>query len=407
MTDKWRELHPDWELRLWRDEDLRWLENQELFDQAERYVPVDAVGQLRADIARYEILHRYGGIYVDVDVEPLKPFDEFLDNVAFAGWERDSDWVGNTVLGAEPGAEFFRLLIDALPDSVKKGNSHATYISGPRFLTPIFRRNLNLLKVYPSKFFYPYSHREIGQGMDPAYRSYPEAFSVHHWAHKRKARNVPLSGLPLRNPSSIKISWAIMAHEKRRDWVPGLLEQMPEGTQVIWDRVNDRHETGLRAIAAFDPEADYHVIVQDDAVLCEDFEEAVRLVLSRVDEGAPVSLYLGSSRFYNTLLKIEKPSYMVGDGPIWGVGIALPVPSIPDVMEYFEAATIENYDRRIMYYYQSVGVKCWYPVPSPVDHRTTDNPSLAGHSRLNRHAWRFAGPWSSTGVDWYGKILRV
>ncbi len=65
-----RRLHPDWEYKLWTDEDVAsfGLHNQDLYDQCDNY------GE-KADIFRYEILHRYGGMYLDVDFICLKPLD--------------------------------------------------------------------------------------------------------------------------------------------------------------------------------------------------------------------------------------------------------------------------------------------------------------------------------------------
>ena len=54
----WRQHHPGWKFRLWRDRDLR------------RLVPSDAVARARhhvelSDLLRFEVLRRYGGVYVD------------------------------------------------------------------------------------------------------------------------------------------------------------------------------------------------------------------------------------------------------------------------------------------------------------------------------------------------------
>lgn len=69
----WRHHHPDWEYKLWTDADVEafQLHNKKLFDEAKNY------GE-KSDIFRYEILHRYGGVYIDTDIECLKPFDIFI-----------------------------------------------------------------------------------------------------------------------------------------------------------------------------------------------------------------------------------------------------------------------------------------------------------------------------------------
>ena len=76
------------------------LTNQQLYDDAEVYVSERYAGQLRSDLARYDILWRYGGVYVDCDLEALRPIDDLLDVPGFAGWETDGVWVNNAMASA-------------------------------------------------------------------------------------------------------------------------------------------------------------------------------------------------------------------------------------------------------------------------------------------------------------------
>lgn len=41
------------------------------------------------DYVRLYALYNYGGVYLDSDVEVLKPIDEFLDNEAFQALSRE------------------------------------------------------------------------------------------------------------------------------------------------------------------------------------------------------------------------------------------------------------------------------------------------------------------------------
>lgn len=175
----WTRVHPGWEHRLWTDDDLGWLQNQNLYDFAEAITR--SHGQFRADVARYEILHRYGGVWVDTDFEALQPIDELLSDVdCFAAWETDDAWVGNAILGSVPGHPFLAELIEGLPANVK-AHRHArpTVLSGPQYLTPIAKRHD--ITLFPSSLMYPYKWDELERGDEV----FPDAVCCHHWHNKR------------------------------------------------------------------------------------------------------------------------------------------------------------------------------------------------------------------------------
>src|SRR5258706_7822303 len=72
-ANAWRDLHPGWDYRVWYERDIRALPlvNVTAFDA---YL---ARGQYAgaADVARVEILLRDGGVYTDVDSEPLRSLE--------------------------------------------------------------------------------------------------------------------------------------------------------------------------------------------------------------------------------------------------------------------------------------------------------------------------------------------
>lgn len=103
----WRKLHPGWEYKLWSEKDVEsWdFPNKDLFNKASSY-------QEKADILRYEILLKHGGLYVDFDMKPLKKFDDLHYYYTFyAGLE--GPWVTNAIIGSVPNNVIFK---DALKD---------------------------------------------------------------------------------------------------------------------------------------------------------------------------------------------------------------------------------------------------------------------------------------------------
>jgi len=408
----WIRINPGWTVKTWGNEDLSWLQNIDLFNNAERYAKPDAVGQFKSDVARYEILHKFGGVYVDCDVEPRKSFEPFVNDKGFAGWEQQGEFVGNTVLGSEPGNEFFLAMMNAILDGVKanKGKA-ATWMTGPRVMTRLYNdwADKSCLTVYPQKYFFPYSYMDLRTGAEPSTKSYPEAYSVHHWGHQRELR-----GRPFPSKGNGKLSVAIMAHQKREAWVPDLAAKLPNVT-TVWDRKNDRWDTGSRALMAHDGKSEWHMVVQDDSLLPLDFYAGVQRMLNYVPPLHPVGLYYGRVRprqqetyGLSSKARREKASFIVHNGPWWGVGIVIPTAQTRLIVNWGDQNTsIPNYDRRIARWYGEQGIPCYYTVPSLIEHRTENNPSLVpGRMGQNRRAWEFLGPRSALEVDWSGPAIK-
>lgn len=180
----WQDIHPDWDLWMWDESTLGWLTNIDLFHHADNYT--NSPGQFRSDIARYEILHRYGGVYVDCDFEARKPIDALRDHPAFAAWEVDDVWVNNAILGSVPGHPVWQELIDALPANVDRTlGKRPNVMTGPQFITGHFDGRDDVA-IYPAAMFYPYLHSELHRRDE----DFPEALAVHRWQNAMKRRGL-------------------------------------------------------------------------------------------------------------------------------------------------------------------------------------------------------------------------
>lgn len=176
--ENWRrfaELHPGWELRSWeRSEDLDWMQNRALF---EAFPPRKQTYAFRADVARYEILNRFGGCYLDTDVEPLKAFDPLLeDGRPFVAWCSDEE-LDPSIIASPPGHPAIRQLVEDLAD-VDPNASSPPGTTGPRYVTARWRHREDVLRLPPYTFF-PFHWRN----MDSDHGPWPErSYAVHHWA---------------------------------------------------------------------------------------------------------------------------------------------------------------------------------------------------------------------------------
>lgn len=190
FAEGWRRFHPEWKYRLWGADDLPPLRNQDLYDRAEEICP-EHVGQFRSDIVRYELLYRFGGVWVDVDFECLKPIDDLVrvDGLrAFVAWV-NRDFVNNAIMGSTRQHRFVRSLIDGLPASVAAHPGKAPrVVSGPRYLTPMWKADGDDVKAFPAPLFYPYLWDELRRGS----QKFRGSYAVHHWHNRRRERGRPL-----------------------------------------------------------------------------------------------------------------------------------------------------------------------------------------------------------------------
>lgn len=111
----WRINHPVWEYRLWND-----AENGQLAAQHfPWFLPTYKSFKnpiMRVDSARYMYMYVYGGVYVDMDIESLKPLDPLLQGhhavLATMGPDLSfSDSIPNAFLASEPGHPFWLHLL--------------------------------------------------------------------------------------------------------------------------------------------------------------------------------------------------------------------------------------------------------------------------------------------------------
>lgn len=188
--ETWDVRHPGWTHVLWRDDDLRWLDNVALFDHADAYVADHAVGQMKADVARYEILAKFGGVYVDCDFECRYPIDDLVDVPAFAVRQPTGGQPANGLIGVQPGNAVMRECVARLPSrAMKMRGKSANRVSGPAFFGSLVRDDPDFT-IYPADWFFAYSWADVQRG-DPEYD--PDGrYAVHHWLHRRQMYDRPL-----------------------------------------------------------------------------------------------------------------------------------------------------------------------------------------------------------------------
>ncbi len=197
IKQSWKRLHPNWEYKLWTDADVKDLDmqNRELYNQATN------IGQ-KADILRCEILNQFGGVYVDMDFECLKPLDELHYLYTFYTGLNHVRTVelANGLIACAPDHPLMQRMIQNI--SVAKNPRRKDWrqqiikTSGPAFFTKQFNEYLDetgddSIIAFPSIYFYP-APGGRGNMWGEAGKKYikPESFAIHYFGHSwwRKRR---------------------------------------------------------------------------------------------------------------------------------------------------------------------------------------------------------------------------
>jgi mannosyltransferase OCH1-like enzyme len=167
-----KRLHPAARFVTWgKTTDLWWMHNHDVYDACATHAG-------RSDVARYEIVARFGGVYLDTDVEPLRAFDDLLiDERPFMAWE-DNRMLCPTVIGGPPEHPALMDLIEALgPWARQHRGQPPNHETGPYFTTARWRDRTDV-RLLGSATFYPVHWSEKSRLGGP----YPaESYAVHHW----------------------------------------------------------------------------------------------------------------------------------------------------------------------------------------------------------------------------------
>lgn len=93
---RWKSSHPEWEVKIWDETNI----HLEGCPYAQEALKRQDWAYL-SDYVRLQALTRFGGVYLDSDVEILKPLDRFLDGCLHVGYMHRSA-LGTAFIAAPP-----------------------------------------------------------------------------------------------------------------------------------------------------------------------------------------------------------------------------------------------------------------------------------------------------------------
>lgn len=178
--ESWHKYCPSFEIKKWDLDNYDYMRNDFAREAIEHHAWAFA-----SDFARADVIYRYGGIYLDSDVEVVRNLEELLYHDAFIGFEDNNVVDPGSGFGAVAGNSIIQSFCDMYKDKhyiLEDGSINN--LACPRYYTDeLIKRGLQLdgsfqivdgMAVYPVTYFCPHSYRS---GL--TYRR-PETYSVHH-----------------------------------------------------------------------------------------------------------------------------------------------------------------------------------------------------------------------------------
>lgn len=139
-----------------------------------------------SDFVRVYVLEKYGGIYIDTDVEILKSFNDLLDKRCVFGFE-SGNFIATSFMAAEPHHPIIKQFVNLYDQHefyTDDGNFNLT--TNVKLLTKMLQENglelnnkyqvlNNGIEIFPSEYFSPYDYRFY------IYEVTNKSYCVHHF----------------------------------------------------------------------------------------------------------------------------------------------------------------------------------------------------------------------------------
>lgn len=173
----WKEHFSDFEYILWSDEDLRNLIEND-YPHLLGYYDSFQYKIVQNDFARFCILHKYGGIYADMDIYCYKNFYEILNEkeiYIIESWQEWNEKVQNSLMISVPHKNFWircceesikflesrKETKEQLDNAIEERKNYILECCGPRLLTKLIDDSIGLL---PKELFNPKIKNQFNWG---------------------------------------------------------------------------------------------------------------------------------------------------------------------------------------------------------------------------------------------------
>lgn len=182
-------IYNDYEIKVWRDDDVN-CENIIPDYLKTYYEDINFPPAFKSDILRYLIINKFGGLYFDIDFEPLKKIPEIFLKFNFLGGIQNNGEINIAFFGSEPNNLLLQEVLKSIPNNIEYAKLNGFYspteiyrITGPEFFSKIAKNyiNQNNYFFFTKEYFYPYWFHEKERKNEIFKITSPLSYAVHHW----------------------------------------------------------------------------------------------------------------------------------------------------------------------------------------------------------------------------------
>ena len=176
--ESWKRQCPDYELIMWNEG------NADIDNEYCRQAIKQKKWAFVSDWVRFDALHKHGGIYLDTDVELIRPLDALLDSTALQAARESPEIIGTAFIAAPAGHP----AIDASRQIVlERLTSLRKFATSPRILKKGMEQvAMRDCQVLPSAMFFPFNPFDEGNPRNAGQLMYEDIVSdtlgIHHYA---------------------------------------------------------------------------------------------------------------------------------------------------------------------------------------------------------------------------------
>ena len=239
LMKTWEDKHPEFEYIKWTESEIK---KRKMRFECQRSIDLMTEWNGKADIMRWEILHKYGGVFIDADSICIEPIDDILlSKPCFSGYEHEKlrpGLIATGTMGFPPNHD----LVKGAIDFIKKNDIHkdmAWKTVGPGLITRLYNtKKYKDIYIFPSYKFLPIHH--TGE----EYRGHGKVYAFQEWASTNRKydeindKTLPSKFLKPKREVSILISSYNTKIKYINECLNSIKKQMGDfSMEIIW--IND------------------------------------------------------------------------------------------------------------------------------------------------------------------------